>query len=249
MGFLDRILPGDTFDLTLSVDEAVEGRARRSDGEAPRRGDPSGPALEDAGAWRRRPSDRGGLCPRPSMGGAARRRRVRAGAAERGQGAPAAGGGGGLGGGGGGAGGGPMWGGGGGGGGGGDSITSTFSVGAGAGRGGGQPRSDSRGRRDRGRQPVPRLLSIAEVSESLPGRVEIVDLGPLSQGEIERCPEGFVDALFGWDTSLMVGSNLKKGRLLRATLCRWGRRQQFSTPPPPSSSGWWRTSLTSNGWR
>ncbi len=42
-----------------------------------------------------------------------------------------------------------------------------------------------------------RLLSIAEVNESLPGRVEIVDLGPLSQGEIERCPEGFVDALFG----------------------------------------------------
>lgn len=79
-----------------------------------------------------------------------------------------------------------------------------------------------------------RLLSIAEVSESLPGRVEIVDLGPLSQGEIERCPEGFVDALFGWDTSLMVGSNLKKADYFERLcaggfpepLARSGRRRQ-----------------------
>lgn len=79
-----------------------------------------------------------------------------------------------------------------------------------------------------------RLLSIAEVSESLPGRVEIVDLAPLSQGEIERSREGFIDALFAWDATLSVGSNLDKADYFERLcaggfpepLARSGRRRQ-----------------------
>ena len=40
------------------------------------------------------------------------------------------------------------------------------------------------------------FLLLPRVSESLAGRMEILTLWPLSQGEIENRPEGFVDALF-----------------------------------------------------
>ena len=48
-----------------------------------------------------------------------------------------------------------------------------------------------------------RLLSVAELASSLVGRVEIIDLWPLSAGEIDGREERFVDALLGWDPSLM----------------------------------------------
>lgn len=51
-----------------------------------------------------------------------------------------------------------------------------------------------------------RLLSTPEMSASLTGRVEIIDLSPLSQGEIGGRPERFVDALFAWDPGLQVTS-------------------------------------------
>lgn len=53
-----------------------------------------------------------------------------------------------------------------------------------------------------------RLLSTPELSASLAGRVEIIDLLPLSQGETGRRREGFVDALLGWDRALLVASDL-----------------------------------------
>jgi uncharacterized protein len=42
-----------------------------------------------------------------------------------------------------------------------------------------------------------RLLSAPEMSASLAGRVEIIELWPLSQGEMTGRRERFVDALFG----------------------------------------------------
>jgi predicted AAA+ superfamily ATPase len=41
------------------------------------------------------------------------------------------------------------------------------------------------------------VLALPNVSESLAGRMEVLTLWPLSQGEMERHREGFVDALFG----------------------------------------------------
>jgi predicted AAA+ superfamily ATPase len=55
-----------------------------------------------------------------------------------------------------------------------------------------------------------RLLSTPEMSASLAGRVEILDLWPLSQGEIAGQQEGFVDALFRWDSALMVDSDVSR---------------------------------------
>lgn len=42
-----------------------------------------------------------------------------------------------------------------------------------------------------------RYTTMPDLSESLAGRVEIIDLWPLSQGEVEARPDQFVDRLFG----------------------------------------------------
>ena len=42
-----------------------------------------------------------------------------------------------------------------------------------------------------------RFLTIPTLTESLAGRVRIIDLWPFSQGEIDGAPDGLVDALFG----------------------------------------------------
>lgn len=41
-----------------------------------------------------------------------------------------------------------------------------------------------------------RLLALKSLPDALPGRSETIDLWPLSQGEIDGCPDGFVDAAF-----------------------------------------------------
>src|SRR3954469_19802049 len=41
-----------------------------------------------------------------------------------------------------------------------------------------------------------RLLSLRSLPDALPGRSETIELWPLSQGEIDSSPDGFVDAAF-----------------------------------------------------
>ncbi|MGH3979474.1 MAG: AAA family ATPase [Pseudonocardiaceae bacterium] len=41
-----------------------------------------------------------------------------------------------------------------------------------------------------------RVLALADLPDALPGRMETLELWPLSQGEIDTRPEGFVDAAF-----------------------------------------------------
>ncbi|MGI8335044.1 ATP-binding protein, partial [Actinomadura scrupuli] len=42
-----------------------------------------------------------------------------------------------------------------------------------------------------------RLLGLRDLPDALPGRTETIELWPLSQGEIDGAPDGFVDAVFG----------------------------------------------------
>jgi len=78
-----------------------------------------------------------------------------------------------------------------------------------------------------------RLLSTAEMSASLAGRVEIIDLWPLSQGEIHDRTSSFVDALFHWDDGLTIDSDLSRNDYLERVcaggypepLTRSGRRR------------------------
>lgn len=41
-----------------------------------------------------------------------------------------------------------------------------------------------------------RLFALHQIPDLLPGRAETIELWPLSQGELDRAPEGFIDAIF-----------------------------------------------------
>jgi hypothetical protein len=47
-----------------------------------------------------------------------------------------------------------------------------------------------------------RLLGLASLPDALPGRSETIELWPLSQGEIDEDPDGFVDAVFEFGAQL-----------------------------------------------
>lgn len=51
-----------------------------------------------------------------------------------------------------------------------------------------------------------RLLALRSLADALPGRSETVDLWPLSQGEIDDAPDGFVDAAFALGAGLHGGA-------------------------------------------
>lgn len=87
---------------------------------------------------------------------------------------------------------------------------------------------------DRRRQPGRFLLTgsasvllLPKLSESLVGRMEILTLWPLSQGEIEGKKEGFIDALFDTEVHLPVLKPLPRTEL-------WRRIAQGGYPEPLS---------------
>lgn len=49
-----------------------------------------------------------------------------------------------------------------------------------------------------------RVLALADLPDALPGRMESIELWPLSQGEIDRSPDGFVDAAFAHGADVHV---------------------------------------------
>lgn len=67
-----------------------------------------------------------------------------------------------------------------------------------------------------------RLLALRSLPDALPGRSETVELWPLSQGEIDSEPDGFVDAAFNADGVLSAGvSRLRRSDYL-ARIARGG---------------------------
>lgn len=54
------------------------------------------------------------------------------------------------------------------------------------------------------------VLALRQLPDALPGRMEIVELWPFSQGEIDRCPDAFIDAAFARGPSLSRTSALRK---------------------------------------
>lgn len=59
------------------------------------------------------------------------------------------------------------------------------------------------------------ILSMRSVPDALPGRMEIVDLWPLSQGEIEGQPDGFIDTVFDLGSQLRHESALTRADYAR----------------------------------
>jgi uncharacterized protein len=54
------------------------------------------------------------------------------------------------------------------------------------------------------------VLALRQLPDALPGRMEIVELWPFSQGEIDRSPDGFIDAAFARGPALSRTSALRK---------------------------------------
>ncbi len=64
-----------------------------------------------------------------------------------------------------------------------------------------------------------RLLGLHEIPDLLPGRTETIELSPLSQGEIDRAPDGFIEAIFRYGTSMRVpSSDLRRDDYLERAL-------------------------------
>lgn len=79
-----------------------------------------------------------------------------------------------------------------------------------------------------------RVLALRSVPDVLPGRIETVELWPLSQGEIDGQPDGFVDAAFGLGPGLSCSSDESRAgyiqRVVRGgfpeAVARQGRRRE-----------------------
>lgn len=79
-----------------------------------------------------------------------------------------------------------------------------------------------------------RLLGLRSVPDALPGRMETIELWPLSQGEIDGRPDGFVDAVFEQGAALQHHSSATRGdyvgRIVRGgfpeAVARSGRRRE-----------------------
>lgn len=54
------------------------------------------------------------------------------------------------------------------------------------------------------------VLALRQLPDALPGRMEIIELWPFSQGEIDRSPDAFVDAAFARGPDLSRSSALRK---------------------------------------
>jgi predicted AAA+ superfamily ATPase len=54
------------------------------------------------------------------------------------------------------------------------------------------------------------ILALRDLPDALPGRMEIVELWPLSQGEIDGAPDRFIDAAFTHGPALSHASTLRK---------------------------------------
>lgn len=104
---------------------------------------------------------------------------------------------------------------------------------------------------DRDRRPGRFLLTgsanvyvLPRVSESLAGRMEILTLWPLSQGEIEGVVEGFVDALFAKTFPAPRGGALDRGELFERML-RGGFPEMVDKPSESRRRAWFNSYTTS----
>ncbi len=99
---------------------------------------------------------------------------------------------------------------------------------------------------DRNRRPGHFLLTgsadvllLPRVSESLAGRMEILTLWPLSQGEIDGRTEGFVDRLFSVDPLPSAQGGEPAGDLMERIL-RGGYPEPMGRPVGPRREDWFR---------
>jgi uncharacterized protein len=86
------------------------------------------------------------------------------------------------------------------------------------------------------------VLMLPKVADMLPGRMEIVELWPLSQGEVDNRPESFVDAVFETALPAVVVTRVTRGELFDRVLC--GGFPESLQRPVDRRSDWFESYLT-----
>jgi uncharacterized protein len=89
-----------------------------------------------------------------------------------------------------------------------------------------------------------RLLAAPDMAESLVGRVDLVELWPFSQGEIDGVRDGFVDAIFAEPRAM-----LRNGSLLRADIAQricTGGFPEVVGRVPSRRARWFRSYVTTS---
>lgn len=81
------------------------------------------------------------------------------------------------------------------------------------------------------------VLALPEIADALVGRVEVLALRPLSQGEIDGRPERFVDALFT-GASLHIDPAPKRGADLPARIARGGFPEALTRKDAGRRAAW-----------
>lgn len=85
-----------------------------------------------------------------------------------------------------------------------------------------------------------RLLALRALPDTLPGRMETIELWPFSQGEIDDRPDGFIDAIFADGPGFRHTSELTRADYANR-LIRGGYPTGPCTPRrSPSSTRAWR---------
>ena len=56
------------------------------------------------------------------------------------------------------------------------------------------------------------VQAMSQVADALPGRIETIELSPLSQGEIQRAPDGLIGAVFSRGVATLQGSGAELSR-------------------------------------
>ena len=77
-----------------------------------------------------------------------------------------------------------------------------------------------------------RLLGLASLPDALPGRSETIELWPLSQGEIDSRPDGFVDAVFARGSQLPTANGVLRRRDYIARALRGGYPESLRREQP-----------------
>ena len=86
------------------------------------------------------------------------------------------------------------------------------------------------------------VLMLPAVADALPGRMEIVELWPLSQSEIDDQPGGFIDAVFGSEALTRPGTRSSHGEILDRVLR--GGFPEVVKRPPDRREDWFESYLT-----
>lgn len=89
------------------------------------------------------------------------------------------------------------------------------------------------------------FLSIPKLSESLAGRVDLVEVWPFTEGEIAGAPDGFIDRAFAGPESLLAApaEPLRRGDYLER-ICRGGFPEAVTRPSVKARAAWLRSYAT-----